>query len=130
MNVLAPILTICLAIVLGLVWDVSGQLTAQQRAHTIATQAARAAGQQLDNSTAVRGLGTQADPYAAAIAARTFIRTAGMDGSASIRGGTTIVVDVNTTYRTKVLTAIGISSLPVSGHAEARIARAVGGVEQ
>lgn len=129
-NVMAPIMAIALAIILGLVWDASGQMNAQQRAHTVAAQAARAAGQQLENPTAVRGNAAIADPYAAARAANTFISSAGMTGGAQVIGGDTIVVDTSSTYNTRFLTIIGISHLPVSGHAEARIARTFGGVEQ
>lgn len=129
-SIMGPVLAISLGLILGLVWDGAGQMREQQRANTIAAQAARVAGQQLDPTAAVRGLGTRADVYNAANAANTFIAAAGMTGSTQVVGGTTIVVQTSSTYETTFLSVLGFSTLPASGQAEARIVRAYGGTEQ
>jgi hypothetical protein len=129
-SILGPVLAISLGLILGLVVDGAGQMREQQRANTVAAQAARVAGQQLDPTTAVRGLGTHADVSAAASAANTFIAAAGMTGSTQVVGGTVIVVQASSTYDTKFLSVLGFPSLPASGQAEARIVRAFGGTEQ
>ena len=51
-------------------------------------------------------------------------------GTVSIQGGTTLVVTTRDTYDTKFLSIVGLGSMTVSGRAEARIIRSVGGVEQ
>ena len=48
----------------------------------------------------------------------------------TITGGTTVTVDVRDTYDTTFLGIIGITSMTVTGHGQARITRSVGGVEQ
>jgi hypothetical protein len=54
-----------------------------------------------------------------------------MEGDASITGGgTTITVSVVDTYETKFLSIIGLTSLRVTGSAETRVVRVVGGVER
>ena len=47
-----------------------------------------------------------------------------------VTGGTTVTVDVRDTYDTTFLGIIGITSMTVTGHGQARITRSVGGVEQ
>ena len=69
-------------------------------------------------------------PLAPAKAARTFLAAAGLTGTVTITGGTTVTVDVRDTYDTTFLGIIGITSMTVTGHGQARITRSVGGVEQ
>jgi hypothetical protein len=45
-------------------------------------------------------------------------------------GGTTITVTVVDTYETKFLSIIGLGSMRVTGSAETRVVRVVGGVER
>ena len=111
-------------VLVGVAVDLSGQVYAQQHARDVAAQAARTAGQQIDASLGVRGIGAQTNT-AQAIAA------AGMEGGATITGGgTTITVSVADTYETKFLSIIGLTSLRVTGSAETRVVRVVGGVER
>ena len=91
----------------------------------------RAGGQQLQGAAAVRGQGAVVDSAAAVAAANTYIAGApGVTGSATIQGGTRVVTDTTTTYTTKFLSIIGISTLTVTGHAEVQVNRAVDGVAQ
>ena len=117
-------------VLVGLAVDLSGQVYAQQHARDVARQAARAAGQQLQGPTAVRGDGAFADPYAAQQAAQTYLAGSGLTGSATIINGQTVRVDTTDSYRTKFLSIIGITGFTVHGEADSRITRSVGGVEQ
>jgi hypothetical protein len=111
--------------------DLSGQVYAQQHARDIAAQAARTAGQQINASLGVRGIGAQPNTAQAVAAAKSYIAAAGMEGDASITGGgTTITVSVVDTYDTKFLSIIGLTRLRVTGSAETRVVRVVGGVER
>ena len=118
-------------VLVGVAVDLSGQVYAQQRARDIAAQAARTAGQQIDASLGVRGIGAQTNTAQAIAAAKSYIAAAGMEGDASITGGgTTITVRVVDTYETKFLSIIGLTRLRVTGSAETRVVRVVGGVER
>ena len=117
-------------VLVGLAIDFGGQVHTQQRAYAIAAEAARAAGQQLQPAPAIRGEGTTASPATAAKAARAYLTASGLTGTVQVTGGTTISVEVRDVYATKFLGIIGITSMTVTGHAQARITRSVGGVEQ
>lgn len=118
-------------VLVGVAVDLSGQVYAQQHARDIAAQAARTAGQQINASRGVRGIGAQTNTAQAIAAATSYIAAAGMEGDASITGGgTTITVRVVDTYETKFLSIIGLTSLRVTGSAETRVVRVVGGVER
>ena len=118
-------------VLVGVAVDLSGQVYAQQHARDVAAQAARTAGQQIDAAAGVRGIGAQADPAQAIAAAKAYLVAAGVTGDVAIAGGgTTITVTVADTYKTKFLSIIGLSSLRVTGTAETRVVRVVGGVER
>jgi Flp pilus assembly protein TadG len=118
-------------VLVGVAVDLSGQVYAQQHARDIAAQAARTAGQQIDATQGVRGIGAQTDPTQAIAAAKAYLHSAGVSGDATITGGgTTITVTVADTYETKFLSIIGLQSLRVTGSAETRVVRVVGGVER
>ena len=118
-------------VLVGVAVDLSGQVYAQQHARDIAAQAARTAGQQINASQGVRGIGAQTNTAQAIAAATSYIAAAGMEGDASITGGgTTITVRVVDTYETKFLSIIGLTRLRVTGSAETRVVRVVGGVER
>jgi len=117
-------------ILAGLAVDLGGKVQAQQHAIDVATQAARAGGQQLDAAQAVRGHGTQIDPTLAAAAARAYLAASDLTGTVTTRGGSTVVVTTSGSYSTKFLGIIGISSLPVTGSAESRIVRVYQGTER
>ncbi len=117
-------------VLVGLAVDLGGQVHAQQHARSVAHQAARTGGQQLQAPVAVRGQGLLADTHLAATAARTYLAASGMTGTVTVTGGSTVTVDVRDTYDTTFLGIIGITSMTVTGHGQARITRSVGGVEQ
>lgn len=127
--VITTVLTMMLLLGLGV--DLSGQVRAKERAQDIAVEAARAGGQQLDGAAALRGDGVQLDATAAVNAANTYLAAAAdVTGTATVTADHAVVVDTSTTYATTFLSIIGIDSLTVTGHAEARPVRAVGGAER
>lgn len=119
-------ISIAMVILVGVAVDLTGQVRAQQHARDIAAQAARAAGQQIDAATAIRGRGARANPGPAVAAAQAYLRSADITGTATVVGGDTVVVTTATTYTPRFLSIIGIGDLAVTGRAEARIVR-VGG---
>ncbi|GAA1069743.1 hypothetical protein GCM10009641_88350 [Mycobacterium cookii] len=114
----------------GLAVDLGGQVHAQQRAHNVAGQAARAGGQEVQAAPAVQGRHVAINAAAARNAAQDYLSTAGVNGTVSITDGTTITVNVTDTYRPKFLSIIGLGGLPVTGEASARLIRTVAGSEQ
>lgn len=123
--------SLVMIVLVGVAVDLSGQVYAQQHARDIAAQAARTAGQQIDASRGVRGMGAQTNTAQAMAAAKSYIAAAEMEGDATVTGGgTTITVRVVDFYETKFLSIIGLTSLRVTGSAETRVVRVVGGVER
>jgi hypothetical protein len=102
----------------------------RQHASNVAAQAARAGGQQLQASRAIRGQGVRTDPAQAVAAARAYLAASDVTGTVQLRGGTAVVVHTAASYHTKFLGIIGIDQVPVTGSAESRIVRAVEGVER
>ena len=117
-------------VLVGLAVDLGGQVHAQQRAHTLAAQAARTAGQQLQPGPAMRGEAATANTARAVRAARTYLAAADVTGTVQVTGGDTITVTTTDTYATMFLGIIGITTLTVTGNAQARITRSVQGAEQ
>ncbi len=116
-------------IMVGLAVDLGGQVHTQQRAQAVAAQAARAGGQQINGPRAIRGIGVEASPAAAAQAARAYLRSAGVSGSVRVSGGT-LTVRTSDVYHSKFLQIIGLSTLKATGRSDARIARVVNGSER
>lgn len=114
----------------GLAVDLGGQVQAQQRAHNVAGQAARAGGQEVQAAPAVQGRYLAINAAAARNAAQDYLSTAGVNGTVSVTDGTTITVNVTDTYRPKFLSIIGIGDLSVTGEASARLIRTVAGSER
>ncbi len=114
----------------GLAVDLGGKVHAQQRAHNVAGQAARAGGQEVQAAPAVQGRHVAINAAAARNAAQDYLSAAGVNGTVSITDGTTITVNVTDTYRPKFLSIIGLGGLSVTGEASARLIRTVAGSEQ
>ncbi|MBT0773242.1 pilus assembly protein [Kineosporia sp. J2-2] len=129
-SLFAVVVVVALLVATGLVVDGGGMIAAQQRAQSTAREAARQGGQQLQASLAVRGIAVRIDSSAAEQAARTWLAAADVDGSASVQGGDTVVVDTSTTYSPIFLNLIGVGTRTVTGHAESRVARTVDGAAQ
>ena len=117
-------------ILAGLAVDLGGQVLTRQHASNVAAQAARAGGQQLQASRAIRGEGVRIDNTRAAAAARAYLAASDVTGTVQLRGSTAVVVHTAATYRTKFFGVIGIDQVQVTGSAESRIVRAVEGVER
>ena len=129
-SVMAILIAATVVVMMGLAVDVSGHVHAMHEARSVAREAARTGGQHVNVPTAVRGEGVVANPGEAAAAANTYLAAAGTAGSATVTGPTTIRVSVTSTYPTRFLSVIGISTLTSTGQADARITRVVDGVEQ
>ena len=114
----------------GLAVDLGGQVHAQQRAHDLAAQAARAGGEQVEAAPAIQGRYARIDTAAARGAARDYLEAAGVDGTVSIAGGDTINVTVSDSYDPRFLAFLGIKQLDVTGTASARLIRTLGGTEK
>jgi Flp pilus assembly protein TadG len=117
-------------ILAGLAVDLGGQVLTRQHAGNVAAQAARAGGQQLQASRAIRGQGVRIETSQAVAAARVYLAASDVTGTVQLRGSTAVVVHTAATYHTKFLGVIGIDQVQVTGTAESRIVRAVEGVER
>lgn len=122
--------TIVMMTLVGLAVDLGGQVHAQQRAHDVAAQAARAGGQQVEAAPAVEGRYVALETAAARRAAEQYLAAAGVEGTVTITGGTTLVVRVTDIYEPTFLSMVGIGDLTVTGDASARLIRTTGGVER
>lgn len=122
--------SVVMILLVGAAVDLSGQVLAQQHTRDVAAQAARVAGQQINAPAAIRGQGVRANPAQAAAAAQTYLNSSDVSGTASVSNGTTVQVTTSSTYSTKFLSIIGLNSMRVTGSAEARIVRVVGGTER
>ena len=120
---------VAMILLVGLAVDLGGQVHAQQRAQGIAAQAARTGGEQIDTAS-MRGQVVRADAAAAKAAALAYLHAAGVSGTVTVQGGTTLQVHTADSYRPLFLTYIGITSIPVTGQATARIARSLDGAER
>lgn len=114
----------------GLAVDLSGQVHAQQRAHDLAAQAARAGGEQVQAAPAIQGRYVDIDTASARTAAQAYLTAAGVDGTVAVVRGDMITVHVTDTYQPRFLGLLGIHRLDVSGSATARLIRSVGGTER
>ncbi|MEU4360323.1 pilus assembly protein TadG-related protein [Promicromonospora sp. NPDC023987] len=123
--------TACIGLILivGVVLDLGSQLHAQQRAYTVAAQAARTGGQQLDAASVLAGGDFAVDSAAAVDAASAFLAESDMPGTAWVEGDQ-VRVTVHDTYTPQVLGRIGLGPFPVEVTASARLIRVVGGAEQ
>lgn len=118
-----------MALCVGLAVDLGGKVHAQERAHHLAAQAARTAGEQV-SASAMRGLAPGVDANAARAAALAYLSRAGVTGTVAITGGNTVTVTVRDTYAPVFLGAIGVPPLTVTGTSAARLVRAVDGTER
>ena len=114
----------------GLAVDLGGQVHAQQRAHDLAAQGARAGGEQVRAAPAIQGRYARIDTAAARTAAQHYLDAADVHGTVTVTGGDTIHVTVTDSYDPRFLTFLGIKQLDVTGTASARLIRTLGGTEQ
>lgn len=129
-SLFAAVLAVAMILVIGLVVDGGAKIHAQAHAQAVAREAARAGGQAVSVAVAVRGDGARVDPEAARTAALDHLAGAGVPGTVTITGGTLLVVETTATYDPVFLSIAGLGTQTVTGHAEARLVRAVGGTER
>lgn len=122
--------TFAMATLVGLAVDLGGQVHAQQRAHDLAAQAARAGAEQVQGAPAVEGRYAAIDAAPARAAAQQYLDGNSVHGSVEILGGDSIRVTVTDSYEPKFLSLIGIGTRQVSSTASARLVRTLGGSEQ
>ena len=120
LSLFAIVIGVALLGMVGLVVDGGGKIRATQRADATAAEAARAGGQAINESAAVRGLDPTANPVRARAAAEDVLDRAGVDGTVTVTdGGTRIQVDTEERYRPVFLNIIGVDNMVVTGHATA-----------
>jgi len=125
--VFTAVIGVVLLVIIGLVVDGGGQIRNLQRADTAAQEAGRAGGQAVNPAALARGDGGRVDPAAAATAARSYLQAAGVQGTVTVAGPTTLQITTTTSYNTLFLGLIGIGSLPASGGSQVRLVRQLGG---
>ena len=122
----AIFMIIMLMAVGGLVLDAGLALSQKVRALDLAQAAARAGAQKL-NLYEYRTSGVaELDPTSAAAAARAWLASAGVDGTASATT-TTVTVTVHRSSRTQLLQLVGVRQLAVSATASATAVQGVNG---
>ncbi|HYN57041.1 MAG TPA: pilus assembly protein TadG-related protein [Motilibacterales bacterium] len=113
----------------GLVVDGGAKVRAVQRADRVAAEAARAAGQALDLAAVLEGTDVRVDRRAALVAAESYLRDSGVEGSARvIDGGSGIAVTTTASAPTVFLGLIGVPEFTVRGSAEASLVHSQTGV--
>ena len=126
LSLFVAVLAVALLAVIGLAYDGAAKVQATQQADLAAAEAARAAGQQMDVSTAILSAGrsTPIDPAAAVAAANRYLAAAGMNGSVSVTGET-VTVTTTVQWAPVLLTMVGIGPQTVQGQATARAANGI-----
>ncbi|MCX4993339.1 pilus assembly protein TadG-related protein [Streptomyces sp. NBC_00568] len=125
-TVFVAVCVLALIGIIGVAVDGGAKMAATERADYVAGEAARAGGQALDPAQAVTGTAVVADPQEAAAAAQAYLRAAGATGTVSVSGdGKSVTVTVYGSSDTAFLSAVGIGSLPVTGHATATLLHGV-----
>jgi Putative Flp pilus-assembly TadE/G-like len=112
----------------GLVVDGGAKVRAVQRADRLAAEAARAAGQELDVAGVLAGGDVRVDRRAALIAAESYLRASGVQGSARvIDGGAGLAVTTTISAPTVFLGLVGVPAFTVHGAAEVALVHSVRG---
>ncbi|HXH78401.1 TadE family protein [Nocardioides sp.] len=122
--------SVAMTLMVGLAVDLGGQVHAQQRAHDLAAQAARAGGERVQAAPAIEGDYVRIDALEARNAATEYLSAAHVSGTVTVTDGTTLTVHVTDSYNPRFLGVLGINHLPVSGNASARLVRSLGGNER
>jgi hypothetical protein len=108
--------------------DAGQDMHANSSADDLASEAARAAGQQIDAPQAIPGTAIVLDTTAARRAALDYLAQAGASGTVTFTDNdTTVHVTVHAVYKTLFLGAAGYPSLPVTGHGTAHLVTHAGG---
>jgi len=121
------VVTLALIVIIGLVVDGGAQIRNRQRADTSAQEAARAAAQAVNPAVAISGDGVSIQLGAGQAAAQQYLSAAGVQGTVTTTGGTTVHVHTTTTYSPAFLGIIGVGQLSASADADVRVVRQLGG---
>ncbi|MGP4049378.1 pilus assembly protein TadG-related protein [Streptomyces sp. 2A115] len=114
--------TVGLLLVMGLLVDGGGALNSSSRAESLAQEAARTAGQQLDPAQAIQGTAITIDADAAQGAAQDYLAAEGVQGDVQISDdGQTMTVTVHDTYSTYFAQLLGKATIDVTGSATAQL---------
>lgn len=117
-----------LLVLVGLVVDGGARLRAVAQADSLAAEAARAAGQVIDQPAAITGSRPAVDVEAAAAAARRFLASQHATGTVIVDPAAhTVTVNVTSHTDTVFLALIGISRLSADGHASVTLVRVASG---
>lgn len=114
--------TTALLLVAGLVWDGGRVLTAHRDADAVASAAARAGAQGVDETALRAGTGAPLDPADAQRRVARYLATTGFIGTATIAGDT-VTVDVVRTEQLPILSLAGLRSTQITGTGTARAVR-------
>lgn len=111
-------------LLIGLVVDGSAKLRAQQRAHAVAEEAARAGGQAVAVAGAIEGQAPVVDAYGAAAAASSFLQAAGVEGRVTVAdGGTRLTVVTSVPFTPEFLGQVGVRGSTVTAIAHVDMVR-------
>ncbi|MCX5009195.1 pilus assembly protein TadG-related protein [Streptomyces sp. NBC_00638] len=125
-TVFVAVCVLALIGIIGVAVDGGAKMAATERADYVAGEAARAGGQAIDPAQAITGKAITVDPQDAMAAAQAYLRSVGAAGTVSVSGdGKQVTVTVNGSSDTAFLSAVGIGSLPVTGHASATLLHGV-----
>ena len=116
-SLIVVLFAVALLAVAGLVIDGGYALGAKREAMNSAEQAARAGADAL-NQGSLRDGETRVDPGRAVAAAQVALRSVGAQGTVTVSGGE-VSVTVTAHQDTKILTAVGVGSIPVKATASA-----------
>ena len=117
LSVFVAIVFTGLVLVIGLVVDSGGRLDAGVNADEYANEAARAGVQRINTADAIAGTSIQVNcnkRTGAPAAVKVYLAQVGMAASKIVCTATTVEVTVQTSYRTKVLSIVGIDSFPIT----------------
>ena len=122
--IMLPILVVGLFLMLGVIIDGAGRVKALQNAHTVAAQAARQAGQQIDGGALQLDGRAEVNATASVAKAKSFLRRSDMRGSVTINPARTrITVSATNQYRPVFLSFFGFGPVDLTGSAEAQLKR-------
>ncbi|MGW0969860.1 pilus assembly protein TadG-related protein [Streptomyces sp. NPDC002516] len=125
-TVFVAVCVIALIGIIGIAVDGGAKMAATERADYLAGEAARAGGQAIDPGQAITGRAIVVAPQDAIAAAQAYLHSADATGTVSVSGdGKSLSVTVTGSSDTAFLSAVGIGSLPVTGHATATLLHGV-----
>ncbi|PVC82014.1 pilus assembly protein TadG-related protein [Streptomyces sp. CS014] len=120
--------TVAILMMMGLIVDGGGALNAADRATSLAQEAARTAGQQIDPAQAIEGTAITIDPDAAVGAAQDYLAAADVQGDVRVTdGGQSLSVTVHDSYTTYFAQFVGMGTIHVTGTATAQLMTQAGG---